>query len=175
MPDSCSRLPSENIQHCEDVLSESCADIERRPREDIDLAPLSRKAFIDTKSSHGGSEMPSSPVFQGTLISRQWYYVMPSALMTYILLQIAISNSHANICGLDDPYAQWTQTVAVAVLACYALSVIYHFTNGISVTCWAEKELHHLRGVYASAATVCFIGGAGTGLFSCVLGMTPTG
>ena len=141
---------------------------------------LRRSTFIDVHEKAGDNDEvlerqnsdDSALLFalEGTLISRQWYYVMPSAVIAYVCIQLFISRKGRNFCNIDEPFADWTQKIAIAVLACFSLSMIYHITNGISVECWAQKELSHLRGVYASAATMSFIGGASTGLYTFNLG-----
>ena len=107
---------------------------------------------------------------EGTLISRQWYYVMPGAILLYIIIQIIMIKTQVARCHIDEPFAEWTQKISIAVLSCFTLSLAYHITNGISVECWAQKELSHLRGVYASAATMSFIGGTATALSNSFLG-----
>ena len=134
---------------------------------DIDEKAGDREEFLERQNS---IDSASAFAVEGTLISRQWYYVMPSAFIAYVCIQLLISRKNRMFCQLDEPFADWTQKIAIAVLACFSLSMIYHITNGISVECWAQKELSHLRGVYASAATMSLIGGTSTGLYTFYIG-----
>lgn len=104
-----------------------------------------------------------------TLISKQWHYVMPISLISYILLQ-AILNTQSAFCNIHDPFANWTFEVGIGVASCFGLSLLYNFTNGYAVESWAQKETEHLRAVYASAATMSFIAGASTVLYLTNLG-----
>ena len=106
----------------------------------------------------------SSTDNEGTLISRQWHYVMPISLLSYVILQVILS-SQSTVCDLHVPFADWTRLVGIGVASCFGLSVCYHVANGISVESWAEKETEHLRGVYAGAATMSIVAGASTVLY----------
>lgn len=104
-----------------------------------------------------------------TLISKQWHYVMPISLISYILLQ-AILNTQSVFCNIHEPFAYWTFEVGIAVAACFGLSVLYNICNGYAVESWAQKETEHLRAVYAGAATMSFIAGSSTVLYLTSLG-----
>jgi hypothetical protein len=158
------------IEDIIEVRQQSCVDVVSEIIESGTLRPL-RTPRLETQSSKGTvSESP--PELQGTLISRQWYFVLPISLILYTFIQVVISNEQTYACNVDKPFAAWTQFAAVATISCYSLAVIYNLLNGLSVKCWAYKELSHLRGVYASAATICLIGGAATGLPMFVAGIT---
>ena len=107
-------------------------------------------------------DSPSSN--EGTLISRQWHYVMPISLLLYVVLQVSLS-TQSSVCDLPIPFADWTYLVGIAVASCFGLSVCYHVSNGLSVESWAQKETEHLRGVYAGAATMSIIAGSSTVLY----------
>ena len=109
---------------------------------------------------HTSSKRPN----EGTLISRQWYYVMPIAIISYTILQIILS-SQSKVCQQEEPFSHWTYEVGIAVSSCFLLNVCYHVINGLSVESFAQKETQHLRGVYAGAATMSLIGGASTVLY----------
>jgi hypothetical protein len=159
-------LPDAEI---EEVRSQICASMDGHSGDAAEVAQNERIPFVDTKSTKGiGSEI--SMDVKGTLISRQWYYVMPLSIAIFIMMQSFLLSGVTEACDIDMPYNPWTEKVAVAVLACYALSAISNTVHVFSVRCWADRELHHLRGVYASAATISLIGGAATGLQISVLG-----
>lgn len=164
-------------QICDDVIEvrqQSCVDVVSEIIESGSVQHT-RKARLETQSSKG-TLTEASPELQGTLISRQWYYVLPLSLILYIFIQLIVSYEQTYVCNVvDQPFASWTQTAAVATVSCYFLAVIYNLLNGLSVRCWAFKELSHLRGVYASAATICLIGGAATWLPISVAGITSLG
>ena len=104
------------------------------------------------------------PENQGTLISRQWQYVMPCSLLAYGILQLIIS-TQTTVCDVPLPFANWTYQVGIAVSSCFGLSTCYHVANGFAVESWAQKETEHLRGVYAGAATMSIIAGSSTILY----------
>jgi hypothetical protein len=149
------------------IVEDRCIDeVRDRRHVDSEIFPLKGNANVDTYMENPNSSMESGGE---TLISRQWYVVLPSSLALYVIVQCVISRN-ATECRLVEPYAPWTHTAAVAVLSCYGVSVIYYIANGISVDCWAQRECQHLRGVYASAATICIIACASTALYTTPLG-----
>ena len=91
--------------------------------------------------------------YQGTLISRQWHYVMPSVVVTYIIAQYLISTQTA-VCSVAQPYHEWTDLVGIAFLSCYAMAFSYHILSVVFMYSWTEREVQHLRGIYMGAATV---------------------
>ena len=156
-------------QYLDDQLVEdrSIEEVRGRRHVDSEIFPLKGNANLDSKCENSESKSELGE----TLISRQWHVVLPSSLVLYVVVQCAISRS-ATACDMVEPYAPWTHTSAVAVLACYGLSVIYYIANGMSVDCWAQREYQHLRGVYASAAIICIIACTATALFTTPLGKT---
>ena len=147
------------------VEDRSIEEVRGRRHVDSEIFPLKGNTNLDGNVEN----LDLNSDCGATLISRQWYLVLPSSLVLYVVAQCVISRS-ATTCDLVEPFAPWTHTSAVAVLACYGLSVIYYIANGISVDCWAQRECQHLRGVYASAATICIIACAATALFTTPLG-----
>ena len=91
--------------------------------------------------------------YQGTLISRQWHYVMPSVVVTYIIAQYLIS-TQTEVCSVAHPYHEFTALVSIAFLSCYAMAFSYHILSVVFMYSWAEREVQHLRGIYMGAATV---------------------
>lgn len=154
-----------------EVRQQCCVDVVSEILESGYVQPQ-RKPRLESQSSKG-TVTEASPELQGTLISRQWFYVLPISLIFYTIIQVVISNQQTYACNVDQPFATWTQYTAVATISCYSLAVIYNLLNGLSVKCWAFKECNHLRGVYASAATICVIGGVATGLSMSTEGMIP--
>lgn len=147
------------------LIDKSIEEVRGRRHVDSEIFPLKGNANSDLNGENPDSKGDCGE----TLISRQWYLVLPSSLVLFIILQCVITGS-ATVCNVVEPFAPWTHTSAVAVLACYGLSVIYYIANGFSVDCWAQRECQHLRGVYASAATICVVACASTALFTTPLG-----
>jgi hypothetical protein len=100
----------------------------------------------------------------GTLLSRQWHFVAPISIVSYISLQLILS-TQKNICLVDDPYAPWTYDVAKGVLGCYCIAVFYFLGNAIFINSWADREIGHLRGIYALGATINIIAGSATAIY----------
>jgi hypothetical protein len=93
-----------------------------------------------------------------TLISRQWYYVLPLCFVTYLILQ-ALIGAQRGICTIREPFSQWTQNFNVICASCFMLSVCHHFIVGAFLGTWQHKDMDHPRSVYAAAATVSLIAG----------------
>lgn len=147
------------------LIDKSIEEVRGRRHVDSEIFPLKGNGTSDLNGENPDSKSECGE----TLISRQWYKVLPSSLVLFIILQCVITGS-ATVCNVVEPFAPWTHTSAVAVLACYGLSVTYYIANGFSVDCWAQRECQHLRGVYASAATICVVACASTALFTTPLG-----
>ena len=165
------QLPNRNLPdvEIEEVRSQICASIDGHSGDVVEVPQNERNPFLETKSTKDiGSDI--SLDIKGTLISRQWHYVMPLSLATFVMMQSFLLSGVTEACDIDMPYSPWTEKVAVAVFACYTLAAIGNIVQGFSTTCCADRELYHLRGVYASAATISLIGGASTGLQISILG-----
>jgi hypothetical protein len=96
----------------------------------------------------------------GSLISRQWYFVLPVVTFIYIILQ-TIFYSYS-VCKGSQPIKLWTQDVIIAIAGCFILSVSYHailvvFFSHPTSRNLTTSEMSYPRAVYASAATVSFI------------------
>lgn len=168
IPDTTSdrgQLPNRNFPDAEieEVRSQICASFDGHRGDVVEVAQNERNPFLETRSTKAtGSDIPLD--IKGTLISRQWHYVMPLSIAIFIMMQSFLLSGITEACDIDMPYSPWTEKVAVAVLACYTLAALCNIAHGFSIRCWADRELYHLRGVYASAATISLIGGAATGL-----------
>ena len=95
----------------------------------------------------------------GALLSRQWHFVLPIALTSYIVLQSSIS--YFSVCNGKEPIEPWAQTVIIAIAGCFMLSVAYHTIIGVAMGRYYRnsKELSYPRSVYAAAAVVSLVAG----------------
>jgi len=96
----------------------------------------------------------------GSLLSRQWYYVLPIVVTIYIILQTLVY-SYA-VCDGGQPIELWTQNVVIAIAGCFILSVSYHailvvFFSHPKSRNLTTSEMSYPRAVYASAATLSLI------------------
>ena len=99
-----------------------------------------------------------------SLIARQWRTVVPLALFSYLSIQIILS--YTEVCRIYHPYADWTRSVAIAVLTCFVLNITNHIANAMFFNVsWSLKVSNHLVGVAAGAVTVSAIAGTSTALF----------
>ena len=95
----------------------------------------------------------------GALLSRQWHYVLPFALIAYLLLQSLVT--YFSVCTGSEPIQPWTQAVIVSIAGCFMLSVAYHAVIGFIMGAYSadSKELAYPRAVYTAAALISLVAG----------------
>ena len=95
----------------------------------------------------------------GALLSRQYYLVLPSVILFWVITQASIMSS--SVCNSHIVVAEWTKQWNVAICGCFLLSSFHHLTISIMLANWYSKDLDlaYPRAVYSAAATVSFIAG----------------
>ena len=101
---------------------------------------------------------------KGTIVSRQYWWILIVALITYILLHIIIRLNTTVACNVHEPFSSYTVFVAVAILGCYGLSTIYYLLSATLTSSWSQEEAH-VKSVFYCSATIVIIAGCATGLY----------
>ena len=113
-------------------------------------------AALADKSAHVRTKTQYFNTATNTLISRQWYYVMPTAILIFVVLNILLFEIPTEICKTIKPYSPWNHTVAGSCLSCMVLLIIQ---NGIYSFKFSKfrTEKDHLLGVDMAGTTICLI------------------
>ena len=121
-----------------------------------------------TPTSFPNDAMKSKEPVLGTLLARQWCYVMPSSLVLYGFLHIIFrpQNLSMNVtCSINEPYSPWIEKVGISLLTCYTIAIIYYLLSSFFMKSLSLMEMDHLLGIYMAAVTTNLIAGIATAIY----------
>ena len=101
---------------------------------------------------------------KGTIVSRQYWWILIGSLVIYVLLHIIIRLNTTVVCNVHEPFSPYTIFVAVAILGCYGLSAIYYLLSAKLTSSWSQEEAH-VKSVFYCSATIVVIAGVATALY----------
>lgn len=98
-----------------------------------------------------------------SLLSRQHHYVLPGALITYVILQYLIGMKYQACSPYREPVSRTTETFFYCSASCFAMSIMQQLVKIFSYhpfTHRGEVTVGMSRSLFFAALTISFIGGS---------------
>jgi hypothetical protein len=98
-----------------------------------------------------------------SLLSRQHHYVLPGALITYVILQYLVGMKYQVCSPYREPVSRTTETIFYCSASCFAITIIQQLIKIFSYqpyTLRGEVTVEMSRSLFFAALTISFIAGS---------------